>query len=311
MDTWTKILSPGSVGNVGPGFDILSYALEEPYDIIWVRKSKSDGVKLVDILGDVQGILPKAIDKNTATLAASLTLETAEKPFGVEMIIEKKMPVGSGMGSSAASAVGGAVAVNFLLGNTISQQAISEIVGKTERAITGNYGDNGIASLLGGFVLVTHLDPLQGIRLGMLDALWSVVVYPHMYLATKDARAVLPENVPLRNAVQNNVNTAKLLVGIMNNDSTIFAQGLQDVLIEPYREKLIPGFRNVQNVAMKEGALGCSIAGAGPSVFAFAQDKERAETIANAMVTTFSQHGLSATSYVGKVNSRGAHVIEE
>ncbi|MEI6221262.1 MAG: homoserine kinase [bacterium] len=309
MSDWIKVFSPATVANLGPGFDILALAVEKPGDIVWARQVEKPGVTIVDIIGD-NNFLPRAAEKNTAGVAAIEVLKKINSSIGIELTIEKQMPISSGLGSSSASACAAAFAANILTGEKLSKDELVEISGIAEHTITTNYGENCVAAMLGSVVVTTNLKPLRGRVIGTLPDLWVIVVYPHMQLETKLARSILPEKVSLKDAVQNNLNTAKMITGVVQQDTSLFLSGFYDLVIERYRKMLIPGFDEVKRTAILTGATNATISGAGPSMLAFATEKPDAEAIGRAMQKAFLKEGQESTVYVSKINTKGTHVID-
>lgn len=310
MNNWIKVFAPATVANIGPGFDIMGFALNHPGDIVWARSIPgTPGVVIKEILND-EGYLPKEAEKNTAGVAAIEVVKKTNYKQRIELIVEKQMPISSGLGSSSASAAAAVYAANLLTGEKLSKDELIEIAGMAEHTITTNYGENCIAALLGGFVITTNFQPLQGRRIGYLEDLWAIVVHPHMRLETKKAREILPPLVPLTDAVKNNQNTTRMVAGIIHQDIDLFLAGVDDLIIEKARKHLIPGFDDVKQAALAAGAPCATISGAGPSLFAFAKTKSAAEKIGNAMQQAFKKNNLSSTIYISEINPQGTYQIQ-
>ncbi|MEZ4948282.1 MAG: homoserine kinase [Saprospiraceae bacterium] len=231
------------------------------------------------------------VEKNTAGFAAlSLLKHLGKEDLGIEMEIHKKMPFGSGLGSSAASAVAGAFAINELLKRPLEKRELLPFAMEGEMLASGSrHADNVAPSLLGGIVLTRDNETLDVHRLTIPKGLYATVIYPHVEVLTKSARDILSPTVPLKKMVQQSANMASFVLGLFNGDLDLIKRSLQDVVIEPQRAQLIPHFEKVKNAALEEGALGCSISGAGPSIFALSANSLIAEKIGKAMETIFQK----------------------
>jgi homoserine kinase len=272
-------------------------------------------VEIVEITGD-GGLLSRDPQQNVAGLAAIDVLRRAAAraavPPGVRLWLHKQMPLASGLGSSGASSTAGAVAVNELLERPLGPHELLLSAMDGERAASGTpHADNVAPSLLGGIVLVRSYDPLEIVSLPVPDALHIVVVHPHCKVSTADARTLVKERTyPLDDIVANLGNIAALVTALCRGDLGLLGRSIQDRLVEPLRARLIPGFNAVKEAALEAGALGCSIAGSGPSLFAFAPDEDAALRIGAAMQTVFNRAaGLASDLYAGKVSSQGARLI--
>lgn len=307
MSSDIKVFAPASVANVACGFDILGFALEKPGDEIIARFSKTPGLRITKITG-AEGKLPYDVNRNTAGFSAQKLLEhLGETNRGIELEIHKKMPFGSGLGSSAASAVGGVVAVNELLGRPLEKKELLPFAVLGEQIADGAYhADNVAPSLLGGMVLIRSNQTLDVHRLKVPEGLYVTVLYPYVKILTKDARAVLSENVSLKKTIEQCGNLGGLIVGLFNSDFDLIARSLKDVIIEPQRAKLIPHFYDIQSAALKAGALGCSISGAGPSIFALSKGRQTAENVGEAMKRILSDTDIEHELFLGPINMKGA-----
>lgn len=302
-----KVFAPASVANVAVGYDILGFALDGPGDEIVVRFTDQKSFKISTITGD-NGKLPYEIQKNTAGLAAYSLLEhLGETHRGIEMEIHKKMPFGSGLGSSAASAAAGVWAVNELLGSPLSKKEVLHFAVLGEQTADGAYhADNVAPALLGGMILIRNNKELDVHQLPVPEGLVASVIYPHIKILTKEARGVLSPNVPLPKMIQQCGNIAGLIIGLYQSDFGLINRSLKDVVIEPQRAQLIPHFYEVKKAAMAAGALGCSISGAGPSIFALSRGRDAAERVAQAMAQVFHNHQIQVEPFVSSVNQAGA-----
>jgi homoserine kinase len=300
-----RVFAPATVANLGPGFDILGLALRQPGDSVVASLTPGRGVKITAIHGS-DGTLPLEAERNTAGVAAARTLERAGIEAGIELEIHKGLPVGSGLGGSAASAAAAAFAVNLLVGSPLRK---AELVGPcvdAEGTVAGRHADNVAPALLGGLILVRSLDPLDLVRLPVPEALTVAVVTPSFRLDTKAAREALPREVPLEKMVRNAANVAALTSACYSGDLALLARCLEDHVAAPARAKLIPGCLEVIDAALAAGAIGSSLSGSGPSVFALCRSERSAGDAARAMEATFRRAGLEATSVLSPADCPGA-----
>jgi homoserine kinase len=304
-----RVFAPATVANVACGFDVLGFALETPGDELELTITAEPGIVIEDIIGD-KGQLPRDPAKNAATVAIHQYMEVVEAPFGVQVKIYKNMPGGSGLGSSAASAVAGVFAINEICGRRLSNLDMMPFLLHAEAVACGSaIADNVASSLFGGFILVRSYEPLEIIPIPTPEELYAAVIYPHLTVLTKEAREMLPTEIPLAHSLRQSANLGGLLVGLMNSDYDLIGRSLVDYIAEPYRSRLIPGFFDMKKAAIEAGALGGSISGSGPSVFALCKGKPTAEKAAEAMQSIMSQKGISSDVYVSKVNAAGPKVL--
>lgn len=297
--------APATVANLGPGLDVLGLALAAPGDRVTARFGPGRGVTLTSVLGD-GGALPLDPEKNTAGIAAQATLAKAGISTGVALTLEKGMPIGSGLGSSAASAAAAAYAVNLLIGSPLRKV---ELVGpclEAEATVSGRHADNVAPALLGGLILVRSIDPLDLVRLPLPEGLTVAVVTPKMELSTRSARAALPDTVPLASLVHNTAHVAAFVSACYSGDLGLLGRSLKDAVATPARTSLIPGCASVIEAALDAGALGSSISGAGPSIFAFCRSERSAAEVAAGMVAAFGAAGLPATAVISPADCPGA-----
>ncbi|HIH15995.1 MAG TPA: homoserine kinase [Candidatus Diapherotrites archaeon] len=302
---------PATVANVGPGFDCLGFALEELGDRVTAKKSSEPGIRITKIRGD-GGKLPYDVDKNCAGIAAKETLRLLRqaKDWGAELTLEKGLPIGSGLGSSAASAVAAAYAINRLAEKRLDKRALLPACLKSEATVSGFHADNVAPSMLGGFVLIKNMKPLQVIPLGSLHA-YAVVTHPDLSISTKTARAILPRQVALEKMVWNTAHLAGIVTGVCTKNIRLVGESICDAVIEPARKHLIPGFDQVKNAALEAGALGCSISGSGPTVFALTEAKQKGRQIGKAMVEAFAKKKVRAEFKVVGISSKGATTAKD
>ena len=312
-----KVFAPATVANVACGFDIMGLALDCPGDEVALELTDTPGIVIADIIGD-GGKLPRETEKNTVGVAVARLFEDRGVEAGVSIILHKHMPLGSGLGSSAASAVAGVFAANELLLRHFPDKAIAKREDLLPYAIEGErlacgsaHADNVAPSLLGGFVLIRSYHPLDVVRIPTPEALCCTVIHPHIEVQTKDARSILKKQLLLKDAVVQWGNAAGLIAGLWQCDFDLIGRSMEDVIVEPIRSILIPGFGNVKSAALEAGALGCGISGSGPSLFALSNDWEIARQVGQAMTAAFEKIGIGSEVYVSKINRQGPKVIEE
>lgn len=310
-----------TVGNVACGFDVLGFAIREPGDEVVLslseRKHASCPVTITSISGD-GGKLPLDARKNTSSFVVLKFLEylRSQKEIGfsghIELELKKHLPLSSGMGSSAASAAAALAAANELLGRPCTKMELVHFAIEGERVACGSaHADNAAPAILGNFVLIRSYTPLDLIVIPPPDELYCSLVHPHTELRTSFARSVLPTDIPLKLAIQQWGNVGALVAGLQTSDYPLIGRSLVDVVAEPKRAPLIPGFTEVKEAAMEAGALGCSIAGSGPSVFAFSQSRDAAETVGRAMQEAFrsGSAALDSDMWVSPICREGARIL--
>lgn len=301
-----RAFSPGSVGNVGVGFDILGHSIAGIGDVATVRRIDEDAVRIVAIRGAVTD-LPHDAERNTAGGALIALRQALSLPFGFEVELDKGIPLGSGLGGSAASCVAALVAANALLDVPLEAHALYPHALAGEAIASGGlHGDNVGPMLLGGLVLATA-QRLVTIR---VPAAWhAVVVHPHAVLETKQARAALAGDYALKEFVAQSAQLAQVLLGCERGDASLVRAGLEDLLVEPRRAPLIAGFAAVKRAALAAGAMGASISGAGPSVFAWCEDAATAQAAGDAMGAAFAAAGSDSDLHLTPVNGPAARVL--
>ena len=299
--------APASIGNVGPGFDILGQAFDAVRDTVTAVREARSGVRLGDVSGLVAS-LPDDVSSNTALASAAAVLTAAGVDHGVRLSINKGVPLAAGMGGSAASAVAAAVAVNALLNKPFSTSELFLFALEGERvACDPPHWDNVMASLLGGLVLAARLTPPALTRLVAPKGVTSILLHPATRIETRAARQLLERKVSIELVVEHSRRVAALVAGCGSGDLDLIRAGLEDVLIEPQREHLLPVLPVVKRAALAAGALGCSFSGSGPSVFSWAPD-DKAAAVENAMACVFIDAGLAARAYRAPIESAGARV---
>lgn len=308
---YIKAFAPATVANVACGFDIFGFAIQEPGDTVEIRRKEEPGIVIRDITGD-EGRLPRDAEKNSVTFVMfHLLKHLGITDFGCEVTLHKNMPLGSGMGSSAASAVAGVVALNALLGSPLSKKELLPFAMEGERIASGSaHADNVGPSLLGGFVVIRSYKPLDIFTIPVPEDLYCTLVHPDIEINTKDARYILREEVSLKNTIAQMGNVAGLVTGLMQSDYDLIGRSMVDVIIEPVRSILIPEFNAVKEAALTQGALGCSISGSGPSMFALSRGMENARKAGEAMQSTFLRAGIESSMHLSSINQGGARVLE-
>jgi len=308
---YIKAFAPATVANVSCGFDIFGFAIEEPGDVVEIWRRDEPGIVIKDIFGD-EGRLPRNPEKNAVTgVMIHLLKHLGITDFGCEVTLHKNMPLGSGMGSSAASAVAGVVAINELLDCPLTRTELLPFAMEGERIASGSaHADNVGPALLGGFVIIRSYNPLDVFSIPVPKDLYCTLVHPDIEINTKDARYILRDEVSLKNTISQMGNVAGLVAGLMKEDYDLISRSMVDVIIEPVRSILIPDFNKVKQAALDNGALGCSISGSGPSMFALSRGTENAKRVGEVMKSTFSEAGIESSTHVSLINQGGPLIME-
>jgi len=302
--------APASVGNVAVGFDILGQSVAALGDRVTVTRRAAPGVAIRSIAGVVQD-LPLAAERNTAGMAVLALQRALDLREGFELEVVKGIPLGSGLGGSAASAVAAVVAAAALVEQPLDKTRLLHFAMQGEAVASGSvHVDNIAPSLFGGLVLTVGIDDPHVKQIPVPACVRCVLVHPHMMLATREARAILKPYVPLADVIWQQANLAGFLAGCYTGDLPLIRESLMDVVIEPQRQALIPGFAEVKRAALDAGALGCSISGAGPTVFAWTE-AAAAEAVRAGMVAAFGRHGLDSDSWVSEIDADGARVVDD
>lgn len=300
MTARASAFAPGSVGNVGPGFDVLGLAVDGIGDTVTVELTRAS-TRVDGITGRDAELVPLDPDRNCAAIAARAYL----RPFGYEAIvtIDKGLALSGGMGGSAASSVAAAYAAALALGQAPSMRDVIAAALEGEAAVAGRHLDNIAPSALGGLALSRSVDPIDAFRIDLPAAWWVSLVTPNVRIATKDARAILPDTCDRATWIQLMANTTALAHGFATGDADLVRRSLDDVYAEPRRAPLIPRFHDVKNAALAAGALGCSISGSGPTLFAICEDERVARTCASAMQEAFGE--IASTAHAGAIAKEG------
>jgi homoserine kinase len=301
-----KIHSPGTVANLVCGFDILGMALKDPYDVMEV--TLLDEPKVIIHNRDNYN-LPTDPEKNVAGVVFLSVMEKIGGNVGFEVIIEKHIKPGSGIGSSAASAAGAAVAANHLLGNIFSNDEVVQFAMNGEKLASGvKHADNIAPCILGGVSLIRSIHPLDIIPLSSPD-LYVTVVHPQIEVRTSDARQILRQQVLLKDAIRQWGNIAALVTGFLKGDYELIGRSLEDVIIEPIRSILIPGFDEVKSNCKEAGALGGGISGSGPSIFMLSREEATAKAVESVMKDVYDRIGIDYNTYVTTINKKGVEIV--
>jgi len=307
MKSEVRVFSPGTVSNVACGFDILGFPLESIGDEMIVRKTTEKGIK-INNFSDYK--LPLDISKNAASVSALAIIDSLNPDCGFEIEIIKKIKPGSGIGSSGASAAGCVFAINKLMGDPFTIADLIKFAMKDmENDGMFEHPDNIAPALLGGFVLVKSLSPLEIIKIPTPDDLYCSVIHPHIEIKTAYSRSILPKDVSLVNATKQIANFGSLIHSLHVSDYDLIKTSLNDHLIEKHRSKLIPHFYQVKSAALEAGALGCSISGSGPSIFALSQGIDRAMKVEQAINKVYSGTSIEFSTYVSKIGDKGVKLI--
>ncbi|MBX2965526.1 MAG: homoserine kinase [Cyclobacteriaceae bacterium] len=306
-----KAFAPASVANVACGFDVFGFALEQPGDVVEILLNDTGEITIKEITGD-QGLLPRHVDENTCSVAMRQFLKSLNLSTGVEISLHKQLPLGSGMGSSAASAVAALVAINHAVQNPLTRKQLLPFAVEAERIACGTaHADNVAPSLLGGFVLIRDKATLDIISIPVPEELHAVVVHPHIEIRTSDARQAMKKMISIDDAIKQWGNAAALIAGMMKSDYELIGRSLEDVVAEPVRSIFIPGYQQVKQAALQAGALGCSISGSGPSLFALCKNQEVAKHTAHSMTEAFNRIGLTSDQFISTINHEGAKILND
>lgn len=304
-------IAPATVANVSCGFDILGFAVNEPFDEVSLEVHEGGDVQIADIIGG-HGKLPREASKNTSGVAVQAYLKALKLHAGVRIVLRKNLPLGSGMGSSAASAVAALVAINFAYGEPLSKMELLPFAMQAEKIACGaGHADNAAPSLLGGMVLVRSYDPLDVVSVPLSAHIFCTLIHPHLELNTVDSRSVLKTQLSLSDAVKQWGNVAGLITGLMKPDYDLISRSLTDVVAEPLRGSLIPGFAEIKKAAVRCGALGAGISGSGPTIYALSKSAEEAHGVATAVREIFLCYDLESDVFVSPVNAQGAQVTKD
>lgn len=311
MKSSIKVFAPATVANVVCGFDVLGFAVNAPGDEVVMRKVGKPGITIKKITGD-DGRLPLDAAKNTVSASVKHYLDHISQPdLGIEIELHKKMPIGSGLGSSSASTVAGLFAINSLLDNKLSPMELVPFAMKGEELACGyGHADNVAPAILGGFVLIRSYEPLDIIRLPHPVSLFCAIIFPEVDVPTRDARQMIRQKVFLKDAVTQWGNIAGLVSGLFLKDIDLIGRSMKDILIEPVRSILIPDFYKMREMAMESGAVSFGISGSGPSVFAFTKSEADAVFITQKIAKHLAKLQIKSQTYVSPINDNGPIILD-
>lgn len=303
-----EVFSPATVANVGSGFDIMGFAVDGLGDRMVLRTNTSEKISISQISGDF-GKISKIPEQNTAGVALMHFMAHLGIRQGVSLEIYKLSPIGSGLGSSASSAAAAVFGLNELLGKPVAERCglIPFALEGEKLASGGIHADNIAPAMLGGMLVIRSVEPLDLIHLPVPADFFAVLVHPDLEILTKAARSLVPVTVSLHDTIQQMANVAGFIMGMVNNDMALLGRSFNDLLAEPYRAPLITGYLQVKQAALDNGAIGCSISGSGPTVFAFTKGSESAALVARSMVNAFLAAGVKARSYISPINQTGTY----
>jgi len=305
-----QVFAPATVANVVCGFDVLGFAVNEPGDEVIMRVTDKPGITISKITGD-NGRLPLDPAKNTVSVSVQHYLKSIDRvDIGLDIELHKKMPIGSGLGSSSASTVAGLFAAKTLLGDETDVAKLLPFAMKGEEMACGHgHADNVAPALMGGFVLIRSYEPLDVIRLPHPKGLSCAIVFPDVDVPTREARQIIRDKIYMKDAVTQWGNIAGLVSGLFMNDIDLIGRSMKDILVEPVRSMLIPDFYKMREMAMEMGAVSFGISGSGPSVFAFTKSEGEAKQIAQKLQKHLAAAGIGSNIYVSDINDQGPKVI--
>ncbi|MGC6430874.1 MAG: homoserine kinase [Jejuia sp.] len=302
-----KIFSPATVANVSCGFDVMGFCLDNVGDEMVIRKIDKKGIYITKVEGFD---LPMETEHNVAGVSALAMHEAIDVDFGFEIEIYKNIKPGSGIGSSAASAVGSVFGMNELIGRPFNKTQLTEFAIKGEAlASKCEHADNLAPALFGGFTLVKSVSPLKILEIPCPDDLYATIIHPQIEIKTSESRAILPNEVPLHKAITQWANLGSLVHALHSNDYNLIKDSLTDVVVEPYRSQLIPLFNEVKVASVKAGALGAGISGSGPSIFTLSKGLEQANKVKEAMQSVYETSEIDFDIHVSKINTQGVKII--
>lgn len=304
-----KAFAPATVSNICVGFDVMGLAIDAPGDEVLASLHPIPGARILSCNHEK---IPLDARLNTASVSVQAMLDKlGDRHTGIGLDIIKKMPVGTGMGSSAASAAAALVAANSLLGEPFRKLELLDFAVAGERAADGaTHADNVAPSLLGGLMIIRSLDPPDVIQLPIPNDLYVGLLFPHITILTKEARGILKAEVPIRLFNQQVANMGSFISALYREDWELMGRSLVDMVIEPQRARLIPFLDRVKTAAYDAGALTCSISGAGPAIFTFARGRSQIEAIGKAMSTVMDELNIPHDLHISKINQKGSIVLE-
>jgi homoserine kinase len=307
MERSVKVFAPATISNVGPGFDLLGFAIDEPGDVLIIRPNKKNTFRIIN---NTCYPIPENPAENVATIAADSLLRSICVNQGFDFIFESKITPGSGIGSSAASCTAAVTGINHLLSGQFKLMELLPFALEGEKMASGSlHADNIAPALLGGFILIRSYNPLDIIRINYSQDLLCVVVHPNIEIKTSESRKLLPKELPLKTVIQQCGNIAGLISGLNSSDFNLIGRTLDDAIAEPLRADSIPGYHELKSRMKDHGAIGGSISGSGPSVFAMAGSYKNAEKLASFMSKIFNDQAIENKVYISKISSQGSRII--
>ena len=305
-----RVFAPATVSNLGSGFDIIGFPIEEAGDTVTLGKSEVPGLRITNITG-YTGV-PWIPEKNTATYALMKMFDRLGIDQGFEVEIHKGVKPGSGVGSSASSSAAALVAANELLDRPLTDLQLVGLAMESEGMASGSgHADNVAPSIMGGVTVIRSYQPLDVVNIEPPPDLWTVLLHPQIEVKTETSRKILPQSIPLKDAICQWGNVAGLIAGFYSSDYDLIGRSMQDVIVEPVRSQLIPGYDALKSAAIEAGALNCSISGSGPSVSALCRGPNSASRVRKAMIAAYQANDIPFQTYSSCVNRRGAYVVEK
>lgn len=302
-----KVFAPATVSNVGPGFDLLGFALDSPGDELIIRKNESGKLKLIN---ETDCSLPIDPAKNVATVAAKALLKELDCHSGFDLVFTRKIHPGSGVGSSAASCVAAVMGINELLGSPFDTEALIPYALEGEQLASGSlHADNIAPALLGGITLIRGYDPIDIKHIPYPNDLWCTVIHPHLEIKTAESRKLIPKNIPLETALQQCGNLAGLVTGLATGDYPLIGRSVNDLIAEPHRTHQVPDYAALKLAALEAGSIGTGLSGSGPSVFSLCRGEEMASAVGLVMQGHFKERGIASRLYVSRISPDGCKLI--
>ncbi len=302
-----KVFGPATVSNVGPGFDLMGFALEAPGDEMLIRRNNAGKLVLINESGCTLPLDPAI---NVAAVAATSLLNELDNHDGFDLVFTRKINPGSGIGSSAASSVAAVAGINEILGNPFETASLIPYALEGEKIASGSiHADNIAPALLGGITLIRSYDPLDIKHIPYPADLWCAVIHPQLEIKTLESRKLIPTEVPLKTALQQCGNLAGLVAGLATGDYSLISRSVTDVFAEPYRTQQLPDFEDLRQSALDSGSIGTGLSGSGPSVFSLCRGEEMAFSVGKVMQRHFIERDIKAGLYVSKISEAGCKII--
>lgn len=302
-----KVFGPATVSNVGPGFDLLGFALEAPGDEMIIRRN---GTSKLVLYNESDCSLPADPEENVAAVAAASLLRELHSYEGFDLVFKKKIHPGSGVGSSAASCVAAVFGINELLGSPFETAQLIPFAMEGEKVASGaTHADNIAPALLGGITLIRSYDPIDIKHIPYPDDLWCAVVHPHLEIRTSESRKLIPQTLPLETALKQCGNLAGLIAGLSTGDYPLIGRSVSDLFAEPYRTGQLPDFKALKESALEAGSVGTGLSGSGPSVFSLCRGEEMASGVGEAMKAHFTDRGIASRIYTSRISQAGCKLI--